>query len=486
MVNRLVGRRGFLTAIGVSAIVGAVHPATATLSERNSTLANWSGYRGGPRQNGASVVKGIESVERTRWTAGGEDSQATMPAVVDGTAYLGVGSRVMSVDVNSGIAEWITSAPTSISVTPCVGSGLVIATTNGGDVLALDRETGEQQWSIGISGGVGAPSISDGVVYVGNSNGRILALEAQSGEVNWSVRRDDVNVSESSPTSSVSIGRPAPSVSGDALYVNLTTSSGGGKIVSLDRSTGEELWSQSFEHDYVYPPAVDGDLLAVVSGFGNLKLLSKTGGLVKWEKNLEHDIESPPAFDGNTVSLVMSPTFSDTRCSAFDANTGEKRWEYVFGGRVTAGGVGFARDMVYATADLDGGITVALDYESGLEQFTYNTGYPGHGTPTPVESGLVVPDGSRVSCLGNGTVGTTSSASSDEQRPSETEPSSSTGSTQPNSQDEASTVSDDGPDSSRSFFGGDSPLGANTLTVVSTIVTVIGTFVGLMQLLKGD
>lgn len=488
-MDMCTSRREFLTAITVPATVGAIQPTIAS-TEAESVTENWSGYRGGPKQSGAAGVDGIRSVETTRWTAGDEDNHATMPAVVDGTAYLGVGSQLVAVDVQSGTGKWVASVPATVSITPCVGTNLVIATTDGGDVIAVDRETGEQQWSIGTGGATGSPTISDGTVYVGNSNGRVLALKAQSGEVQWSTRHDEVSVHED-----WSIERPAPAVSGDSIYVNLTAQTGGGKLVSLNRATGEEQWSHKFDHDRVFPPAISGDLLAVASEYGELKLFSKTGGLVKWEKDFDDSIESPPAFDGETVSIVLEPTVGKNRCLAFDASSGDRRWEYLFDDATTAGGVGFAQGMVYATTYTGGrsGIVVGLDYDSGLEQFTYEIGSPFQKTPTPVKDGLCIPNGTQVRCLGNSTVETTpteteasSSTNTDRTTMSETETPSSTESTRSNGQDETRTVSSAESDDSRSFFGEGGSTGGSTLTVVSTVVTVIGTFVGLMQLLKGD
>jgi len=494
MVQGATNRRAFLTSIGSVAAVGTLESVGARPAAGTAQTENWTGYRGGPTHDGTATVDGIDAVERTRWAAGGEDQRATMPAVVDGTAYLGVGARVLAVDVQSGSVAWSASVPAPVPLTPCVGGTTLIATTNGGDVLAIDAESGERAWSIGVGGAAGVPAIRDGTAYVGTSNGRLLALDADSGSVRWSVRRDDVDVPEDSATRPVAIARPAPAVDDDAIYVNVTGSNGG-KVVSLARQTGEERWRVGFEEDYVYPPALDGDRLAAASGYGELKVLSTQGGLVRWEKDFENGISSPPAFDGETVSIAHESTYSENRCYAIDADSGENRWEYRFEDATVTGGVSIANGTVYASTYTGSrtGTTVALDYDSGLEQFAYDTGVPTHRTPTPIADGVVIPDGAQVRCLGSDTGDTeptndTASRTATDSNDETTETGTSTESPDADRTDRqrdqnASTETT----SSRPFLDdGGSRAGSRTLTLASIGVTIIGTLVGLVQLLRGD
>ncbi|WP_439028614.1 outer membrane protein assembly factor BamB family protein [Haloarchaeobius sp. DT45] len=494
MVNGLTNRRGFLTAFATAAAVGVVHPGSgAAVAARTPEKRTWSGYRGGPEHSGTATVDGITTVERTRWTVGDEDNVATLPAVVDGTAYLGVGSRLLAVDVQSGVGTWVADMPAQVPLTPCVGENTVVATTNEGDVVAVDRANGTEQWSVGIGGLAGAPAVSEGTVYVGNSNGRLLALDVGSGEVQWSVRRDDIEIPDSQAYVSAEEIRPAPAVSDGSLYVNTGRPTGGGKLVCLDAETGAERWSHSFDHDYVLPPAIDGNRLVAASEYGELKVFSKVGGSVQWETDFDVNIGAPPAFDGETVAVV-APVPRDSTVHAFDAATGNKRWEYQFEEATTPGGVSIADGVVYGMTFTGGrsGIVAALDYDAGLEQFTFETGRPRFRTPTPVENGVVIPDGPQVRCLGSEAAsGQTASDGPDSGDGSPTDDTAGETTNRETSEpsgtsDQDGQSDDTGGDGSRSFFGGDSGPGGNTLTIVSTAVTVLGTFVGLVQLLRGD
>lgn len=296
--------------------------------------------------------------------------------------------------------------------------------------------------------------------------------------------RDDVAVPEESSTRPAALGRPTPAVSGDRLYVNLTSTSDGGKVVSLDRATGEERWSHSFKRDYVYPPAVKDQLLAVASGLGELKLLTKTGGIVDWQKDFDSKVYAPPAFDGEIIAIVVSPTFDDNRCLAIDASTGDTRWEFPFDdpSGTTPGGVGIADGVVFATTHTGGstGKAVALEYESGLTAFSSDIGAPGHSTPTPIDGGVVVPDGPQARCLSSDTPGTSTTTKDDESSNGEgTRTLSSTDSDPPTTQEPGATEGPTNSDGSQGVFGGE-----NTLTIISIIVTAIGALIGLVELIK--
>lgn len=498
-------RRTFLGAVGVGAAGGLLGSSTGATASAATGTNGWSGYRGGPHHSGAAAVDGIGSVERTRWSAGSEDTPATMPAVVDGTAYFAVGARAMAVDVQSGVGEWVADVPAQVTVTPAVSDDSVFVTTAEGDVVALDREGGEERWSVGIGGTAGGPAVADGSLYVGNHQGRIVAFDAASGDVQWSIRRDDVDAPEYDgyrPTVGNTIRRPTPTVSGDSLYVNLSENSGPGKLAALDRSDGSEKWSVQFEAESVYPPAVAGDLLAVSSDWGDLKVLSKAGGLVQWKQKFDNEVRSPPAFDGTTVALVVGTVSNSTACYAFDASSGSQRWTYEYGSRGAPGGVALADGTVYAVGTSSDGtfdeICAALDADSGLEQFTVDleTETVTAKTPTPVENGVVIPDGPKVRCLGSEPASESTTTATDA-------PDGSTGgdgSTGDDTGDTATTASGSSGSggqtavdtrgngsNARNFISGGGLLsGDRTLSVVSIVVTVIGTFVGLLQLLRGD
>lgn len=173
---------------------------------------------------------------------------------------------------------------------------VVISTGKGGVVFGLDAVSGEELWSVpvgehenaeltewddpievlpGAQGGVLTPTaVADGVVYVaavnapttyaspeessygfttalGSRPGTLAAISVTDGEILWETEVD---------------GDPlgAMTVVNDLVF----TSTLSGRIVALDRSSGEEAWSMQAEGGINGWPAVAGDLMVWPVGMG--------------------------------------------------------------------------------------------------------------------------------------------------------------------------------------------------------------------------
>ena len=135
-------------------------------------------------------------------------SAEAQPIVHDGTIYVVTGANdVFAIDVETGDTRWKYEAelPDRITSVCCgwtsrgvaLGDGKVYLGRLDGKLVALDQETGEEEWSARIArwqdGGTitSAPLYYDGRVYTGVSGGefqirgRVTAVDAQSGEIDW-------------------------------------------------------------------------------------------------------------------------------------------------------------------------------------------------------------------------------------------------------------------------------------------------------------
>ena len=134
---------------------------------------------------------------------GGASSRAT-PVVEDGVIYLTGGANVFAFDARTGDAVWHWQPDPEAGRVPswqgaALGGGLVFFGTRSGEVLALDRDSGEPVWATRVGSEVqtrgesvtSAPMYARGRVFVGLANGdiggqgRVLALDAETGEVDW-------------------------------------------------------------------------------------------------------------------------------------------------------------------------------------------------------------------------------------------------------------------------------------------------------------
>ena len=167
------------------------------------TGGNWSGSRYSTLDDVA-----VETVDRlgAEWVTplpGGAASRAT-PVVADGVIYLTGGANVFAFDARTGEPLWRWEPDPETGRVPswqgvALGGGLVFFGTRSGEVIALDRDSGELVWATRVGSEVrtrgesvtSAPMHARGKVFVGLANGdvggqgRVLALDAATGAVEW-------------------------------------------------------------------------------------------------------------------------------------------------------------------------------------------------------------------------------------------------------------------------------------------------------------
>ncbi|MFC5133957.1 MULTISPECIES: PQQ-binding-like beta-propeller repeat protein [Haloferacaceae] len=376
---------------GALASAGTVAPVTAQESTDLDGFS-WPTLNGGRRLAGATAIEGIESTSESAYSLGGND-RTTVPVVDDGTAYAGSDGDLVAADLASGAGEWAFRGEEPFMASPAVGAESVIAVTTEGTVLAVDRDTGEERWSLGVSGQPGAPTIRDETAYVADSEGTVYAFATSSGELEWSKALDARFDTDGNNAPGLLL--PAVAVGEESLYVNVPDSQAPpSRLVALSFE-GEVEWEYSIEASVLSPPAVtEGGV--VVKTQKHLRLVSSTGGVEQWAVDLRGEAHHPLAAGNGLVAVVDDDPFEALRCNAYDLETGELRWRYSLEEGRRSGGATIAGGMVYfvATTGSRSGTVVGVGLEDGLERFSIDVDNPaiGYG-PVPVPDGIFVPDG---------------------------------------------------------------------------------------------
>lgn len=116
------------------------------------------------------------------------DRIPAMPAVADGTAYLGIeGSELLAVSLSDGTVEWRVDAGVTGDAAIAVGENAVVAAVEslpeatGAGVVALDRDGGDVLWEYEIGGFDPTPTtppvLADGAVFfASNASSGVVAL----------------------------------------------------------------------------------------------------------------------------------------------------------------------------------------------------------------------------------------------------------------------------------------------------------------------
>jgi outer membrane protein assembly factor BamB len=114
-----------------------------------------------------------------------------------------------------------------------------------------------------------------------------------------------------------------PAIGTTAVYVRTEDA-----LVALSLSTGEAVWTQSFDDELAVPPVVAGDRVIVSTLDGDVIALRGTDATELWRRRLSAAASSAPAF---TATRLFVPT-ADSMVAALDVENGAVVWSRHLGG----------------------------------------------------------------------------------------------------------------------------------------------------------
>ena len=194
------------------------------------------------------------------------------PRVEDGTAYLAsLAHTVFAIDVSSAEQVWATNLGFAVADSPTLEAGTVLAGILGDSLVALQARDGQEVWRAPSEGWLwGSPAVVDGQAIFGDVFGNVYALDLADGRLLW------------------------------------------------QQTPGEAVTSS--------PVVVDG---RVVIGFESGKLVAYNleTQSVDWDETAAGAILSDPVVAGSSV--IVAVTSKEALLQAFDAATGDPRWNYL-------------------------------------------------------------------------------------------------------------------------------------------------------------
>lgn len=182
------------------------------------------------------------------------------------------------------------------------GKSVFISIFDQSRVVALDLKTGVARWSFQAKGWIaGAPTVGEGKVFVGSQDHKIYALGAETGETAWAFEtrwRAD----------------------GDLAYCDgsVFACAGDGRCYRIEARTGRKVWEYETEvgpdkkHYFLSAaPLVDATAVYFGSWDGYLYALNRKDGTLKWRHrphvNGEH--VGAPVTDGKRLYVPLTPLF---------------------------------------------------------------------------------------------------------------------------------------------------------------------------------
>jgi outer membrane protein assembly factor BamB len=234
------------------------------------------------------------------------------PLVHAGKVYaLGIAGMLECLDASNGEVRWRVSFPAAFGTRQPLPEGK--AFVNGTENVLVPIGEG-QGAPVPLFGYTGSPVLSGNLLICevgGERGGTIVAFHKDSGRVVWK-----------SLTEHVSYSSPIVAQLGDTLQVVAMT---GPRIVGLNLSDGQLLWSHPFQVQYdesISTPVVAGDLVLVTADRRPLTALRISHGNDGWTKDvawtneiLSSYLSSMLVFEGHVYGMNDGGEFACVRLS---------------------------------------------------------------------------------------------------------------------------------------------------------------------------
>lgn len=364
---------------------------------------------GGPAVEGAWPMQGYVPA-RTGWNPNGTGPEAPVlpqwtvetdpsdrgefrsaeapPIVAGGTAFFGTaGGHLHAVDARTGTGRWRYEL-SRYSPGAATVEGEMVYVGSDKQLVALSVEDGTERWTYGTGGHVaGSPAVVDGRVVVTDRDGAVHAVDASTGEKHWRYELDGGIYAPPAVADADTAGRETP-----VVYV-------GGhdeQLHAVDLADGSPVWTADTGDSPDTAPAVariDGPDEAGTVFVGtrvfdsSLRAYDASTGELRWQFERAGTVKSPAVAHVGGEWRVFVGTARET-FHALSARTGEERWSIETPG--TPGPPSVVNGTVYVG---DSGDTVrALDAVDGETRWTFHTADTAQCPPAVVDGRLVVGD----------------------------------------------------------------------------------------------
>ena len=266
---------------------------------------------------------------------------------------------VVALDIQSGQQQWSVDLDLPISGGLGYGADMLVFGTIEGQVYALNAANGTQIWTSTVSSEVlSSPSVNSQIVVAQSIDNRLYAFDAKTGEELW---QHDA-------------GAPILSVRGNSSSMILNNmviaAFDNGKLIAFNADNGSLLWETRLALpkgrtelermiDVDGQPILVGDIIYSVSYQGRLGALTRGTGRNLWYQDSSSHFS--PAFGKGKLFVTEAKNHA---VRAFKAGNGQEIWindqlQY----RELTGPVAFGNTVVVADAE---GYLHLLDPDTGV------------------------------------------------------------------------------------------------------------------------
>ena len=278
------------------------------------------------------------------------------PAFSSGKIFFSDSSGKISSLNNNGSSEWDVKL-NNLSSGTAAGFGVVVVADIDGNIICLNQQNGDVNWTINVKNEVLAPAaISARYVIVKTSAGELVGLNKTTGELIWSYRSQN-------PTLTVR-GSSEPVIYEDQVFATFDN----GRLGVFQLDTGFTLWDGAISYtegttelenliDADSPPVVDGRLVYANNYQGNINIFDIAQKRSVWTA------ESSSFYSPLIIRGMMVLIQDDSSIKSFSTNTLLASWSSnEYKNRNLSNGVNFKGNIIFGD---DQGYVHALDPLSG-------------------------------------------------------------------------------------------------------------------------
>ena len=298
--------------------------------------------------------------------------------------------------------KWTFHTPGEVVSSPAVDGNTVYVGSSGGNLYAVDRESGALKWKFEVKNRVASsPAVAGGIVYFGAYDGFFYAVDAATGQQKWKFqtggerRYTARNLHGMQPSIET---RPdpwdsylsSPAVWNGAVYFG----SGDGNVYALDAATGSLKWRYQTGDVVHASPAIADGMVFIGSWDSFFYALDAATGAEKWRYKTGDDpathnqvgIQSSAA----VVDGVVYFGCRDSHLYALDEFTGEKKWADSTNQSWVLNSPAVSDGKVYFAISY-GGLLYAADAKTGAILYTIDfKGWPIYSSPSITGTTLYV------------------------------------------------------------------------------------------------
>jgi len=209
-----------------------------------------------------------------------------------------IDGNVIALDQNNGTELWTSNVKGEVLAPAAVDAKFIIVKTGSGELIALNKDSGEIEWSYRSKlpaltiRGSSSPVIDNNMVYATFDNGRLGVFELDSGYPVWDGAIS--YVSGSSELENLIDSDSSPVIEGGLVF----TTSYQGNINIFDIAQKRSVWQS--ESSSFYSPLLLRGLIILVEANSNLKTFFSKNLEKSWSSNeyLNRSLSNPSSFNG--------------------------------------------------------------------------------------------------------------------------------------------------------------------------------------------